>query len=83
MQVRQFDFLFYIHVLCILSDETSILNRALQNPKSNITSTLDNTGLTIQGIMEKKADPDAFDELMATVHKFVNENDIQVPSTAN
>jgi len=67
----------------MLFDETSILNRALQDPKSNITSALDNAGLTIQGIMEKKADPDAFDELMATVHKFANENDIQVPSTTN
>jgi len=82
-QVMQFDFLFYIHVLSKLFDETGILNRALQDPKSNITSALEEAQLTIQAIVEMKIDPKAFDELMTTIEKFAEENYIDIPSTTN
>jgi len=69
IQVLQFDFLFYVHVLCMVFNDTSILNRALQSRTLDISTALESAGLTIEGLVEKKLDSTVFDELIMTIEE--------------
>ena len=64
-------------------DETGILNRALQDRTTNMTTALDEAGLTIQALIEKKNNPETFKSIINTINKFAEDNDIQEPSTYN
>ncbi len=75
--------MFYVHVLSMLFNETGILNRSLQSRTLDIKTALDEAGVTIQALIEKKNDPQVFEDLIATVIEFAKKKDIQVPSTTN
>lgn len=64
-------------------DETAILNKALQSRSLDISTALDEAGLTIQALVEKKINPEVFEDLIDTLQDFAKENDIAMPSTTN
>ena len=82
-QVKNFDFLFHVHILQALFKKTGILHTSLQCSSLDINTALDLAEICIQSLIEMKLDVVTREALFETILKFANENDIETPSNSN
>ena len=73
--IKQFDFIFFVHVMCSLFKITTILNSALQSKELHISGAIDIAEITILNLIQMK-NTDNFENIFEEVEKIAVENNI-------
>lgn len=80
LQIRDFDFLFFVYSLNELFRATDSLHKTLQNSTLDISTALEFAEITIKQLIDMKTDTKYYDSLFGSMKEFAEENDISLPS---